>query len=332
MKKKTRNDIALGFFVIIGLLIFIIVIYYMGKQTQLLGTNLKVTSVFNNVSGLKSGNNVRFSGIKVGIVDQLEIISDSSVEVTMIIEKDAARFIKKDGFATIESEGLMGNKIVTISGGSSLSTGIEDGDNINSRSPVGIDAAIQTFMETAQETNLMVKQVTELMGYIREGRGVLGMIVSDTSMEKQFREVMANINESSSQAMYIVQSLKKTTEAINQGNGLATRLLYDTTWAVNANQIIDTAGFMSENLAGATAELLTFSRKLNNRKGTIDKLLTDSVMAGEIEMTVRNLRHGSENIDGAVNAIANSWLLNLFSGNRKKKKKDAREMAREDEE
>jgi phospholipid/cholesterol/gamma-HCH transport system substrate-binding protein len=321
MKKKTRSDIILGFFVLTGLLIFISLIYYMGKQNQIFGADIKVTSVFRNVSGLKPGNNVRLSGIKIGIVDHLEIASDTSVQVTLIIGKDAAKFIKKDAVATIESEGLMGNKIVTISGGSSFSPGIEDGDEIASRSPVGIDEAIQTFMSTAEETNLLFTELTGIISSIRKGEGLLGVVINDSTVKDQFLELVSNINESSTEAVEIVRSLKKTTRALNEGSGLANRMLYDSAWARNTGQIIDTVAYLSGNLAVASQELQRFSKKLNNRKGLIDKLLTDTLMTKEIEMTLRNIREGSDNMEGALNAIEHSWLLNLFSKNEDKKDK-----------
>jgi phospholipid/cholesterol/gamma-HCH transport system substrate-binding protein len=321
MKRKTQKDIILGFFVLTGLLIFFGLIYYMGKQNQIFGADIKITSVFRNVSGLKSGNNVRLSGIKIGIVDHLEIVSDSSVQVTMIIGEDEARFIKKDAMATIESEGLMGNKIVTISGGSTFSPGIEDGDEIESRSPIGIDEAIQTFMTTAEETSLLFTELNQIIINIRKGEGLLGVVVSDSTVKDQFVELVSNINESSSEAVEIVRSLKKTTRALNQGSGLANRVLYDSVWAGNTAQIIDTVAYLSGNLAVASKELQTFSEKLNNRNGLIDKLLTDSVMTKDVEITLQNIRQGSDDIEGALNTIEHSWLLNLFSKNKDKKEK-----------
>ena len=75
-KFKTR----LGIFIAGGVAIFVIAIFIIGKQQNLFNPVFKVTANFYNVSGLQVGNNIRFSGINVGIVDNIHIINDSTVQ------------------------------------------------------------------------------------------------------------------------------------------------------------------------------------------------------------------------------------------------------------
>ena len=65
MKKNTNYTWKLGMFVILGLVIFIITIYFIGSNKNLFGSTFRLKAHFKNVSGLKEGNNVRFSGINV---------------------------------------------------------------------------------------------------------------------------------------------------------------------------------------------------------------------------------------------------------------------------
>ena len=130
MKANVKKDIMLGLYVAVGLLLFIGVVYFIGSRQSLFGSSIKIHAIFNDVSGLQSGNNVRLSGIKIGTVESVDIISDSSVNVTMLIDKSSSQFVKKDAFAAIESNGLMGNKVVSISPGSVQARQIQDGDEI----------------------------------------------------------------------------------------------------------------------------------------------------------------------------------------------------------
>src|SRR4051812_28244697 len=114
MEKETGYRIRLGIFVSIGVALLIVTIYVIGKKQNLFGTTFKVSGIFHNVSGLQVGSNVRFSGISIGTVENIEIITDSTVRVDMILEEKTRKFIKKDAKASIGSEGLMGNKIVNI--------------------------------------------------------------------------------------------------------------------------------------------------------------------------------------------------------------------------
>ena len=115
MKKNTGNKIRLGIFVFIGIILFSTGIYFIGDQKQLFSTTFSIKGIFKNVNGLKIGNNVQFSGINVGTVSTIEIISDTSVSVNMTIEEGTRKFIRKNASAIIGAEGLMGNKIISIS-------------------------------------------------------------------------------------------------------------------------------------------------------------------------------------------------------------------------
>ena len=118
-----KFKIRLGLFITVGLAIFILIVFIIGKQKNLFNPVFKLSSTFTNISGLQVGNNVRFSGITVGTVDDINIINDSTVKVEMLIKKDVQKFIKSNCKATIGSEGIIGDRILIISSGSSDASG-----------------------------------------------------------------------------------------------------------------------------------------------------------------------------------------------------------------
>ena len=87
MAKENTNTTKLGLFVIVTILLFITSVYYIGNTKNLFGSNIKIASIFQNIKGLQIGNNVRYSGINVGTVDQITIVNDSTIQVTMRLEK-----------------------------------------------------------------------------------------------------------------------------------------------------------------------------------------------------------------------------------------------------
>jgi phospholipid/cholesterol/gamma-HCH transport system substrate-binding protein len=91
MTKSISYQIKLGVFVATGLAIFIIAIFWIGKQKHLFNETFTLTSVFTNISGLQVGNNVRFSGINVGTVDNVAIINDTSVKVIMLVDQSVQK-------------------------------------------------------------------------------------------------------------------------------------------------------------------------------------------------------------------------------------------------
>jgi len=95
MDKQSGYTWKLGMFVTIGLLLFIMAIYFIGKQKNLFGSTFNITSQFKTVSGLEVGNNVRFSGINIGTVEEIQLINDSSVVVRMIIKDEVRELLKQ---------------------------------------------------------------------------------------------------------------------------------------------------------------------------------------------------------------------------------------------
>src|SRR3954469_17034064 len=116
---KTTGSLKwkLGLFVVVGLVILVLGLFFIGKQKNLFVSVFPIKAVFNNVSGLKVGNNVRYGGIAVGTVDGIELITDTSVQVNMNIKSDVRKFIKQGASASIGSNGLVGDRVVLISPG-----------------------------------------------------------------------------------------------------------------------------------------------------------------------------------------------------------------------
>ena len=116
--KTTSNYIwKLGMFVIVGITLFIATIYFVGATRNLFGSTIHLKSNFKNVAGLKVGNNVRFSGINIGTIKSISFISDTLVTVDFIIKDEVQKYIKTDARTSIGTDGLMGDKMLTISPG-----------------------------------------------------------------------------------------------------------------------------------------------------------------------------------------------------------------------
>src|SRR3954465_7037873 len=130
MENKTGNKIKLGVFVSVTISLFVVGIYLIGQRQKLFVETFQISGVFSDISGLQVGNNVRFSGINVGIVETIRQESDSTVRVGMQVVEDSRKFIKKDAVAIIGSDGLMGSKMIVIVPGTGGKTEIIDEDVI----------------------------------------------------------------------------------------------------------------------------------------------------------------------------------------------------------
>ena len=192
-----KFKIRLGLFVAGGLAIFVLAIFIIGKQKNLFNPVFKLTTTFYNVSGLQVGNNIRFSGINVGTVDNILIINDSTVKVYMLIRKEVHQFIKSDCEVTIGSEGLIGDRLLTITQGGTDTPLVKEGQWLASQEPVETDAIMASLEVTAANAEVISQQLAEVMYKVNGGQGTLGRLIQDTTIANNLDQTIVNLKKSS---------------------------------------------------------------------------------------------------------------------------------------
>jgi phospholipid/cholesterol/gamma-HCH transport system substrate-binding protein len=194
---STGFKVRLGLFIAAGIGLFVLAVFLIGRQKNLFDPVLRLSTSFYNVSGLQVGNNVRFSGINVGTVEKISLINDSTVQVDMIVKKSAQPFIKNDGQAAIGSEGIIGDRILIITQGSSEAGSVEDNDFILSVEPVETDAIMTSMAVTAVNFEMISGQLAEIMININQGNGTLGRLIQDSTIAENINKTIINLRKSS---------------------------------------------------------------------------------------------------------------------------------------
>ena len=198
MKTKTNAyKIKLGIFVSIGIIILFTIIFFIGTNQNLFSSKFKIYTNFRNVSGLQIGGQVRFSGIAVGTIEDIAIINDSTVNVTAMLNNDVKKFIKKDSKASISSEGVIGDKILVISQGSSNSSEVADGSSIKSMEPVEFDDILSSIQVTAENAEVITDELAIMLIGINEGEGTLGKLLNDEGVAEDLEKTMENLRQGS---------------------------------------------------------------------------------------------------------------------------------------
>lgn len=197
---ETKNQgfkVRLGLFIIVGITLFFLAIFIIGKQKNLFDPVFKLTAKFENVSGLQVGSAIRFSGINVGTVDNIEIINDSMVKVDMLLKKEVQKFIRADSKAGIGSEGLIGDKLIVISQGNPKSKTAKDGQIIPSQEPIETDAIMRSLETTVGNAVVATSEIGEILQKVNRGEGTLGRLIQDKSMANNLDKTLVNLKNSS---------------------------------------------------------------------------------------------------------------------------------------
>lgn len=193
MEHPTKSTIKLGLFVSITVCVFLVAIYFIGKKQQMFGQTFRLSAMFSDVSGLQVGNNVRLAGITVGIVDDLQQINDTLVQVDMLINKDSQPFIKSNSRALVGSDGLMGNKIILISSGSPNKKPVLNNAIIQTTKPVDLDQIIENLELTSNNAAAITNDLALITKQISQGKGTLGRLLMDSVMADGINQTIVNI-------------------------------------------------------------------------------------------------------------------------------------------
>jgi phospholipid/cholesterol/gamma-HCH transport system substrate-binding protein len=195
--QTTKFKVRLGLFIAGGLALFVLAIFIIGKQKNVFNTVFKLTTTFYNVSGLQVGNNIRFSGINVGTVDNIEIINDTTVQVDMLIRKSVQKFIKADCQAGIGSAGIIGDRILVITQGGDEAPQAKNGQHIVSKEPVEPDAIMASLQVTADNAAIVSFQLGEILIKVNSGNGTLGRLIQDSTIAENLNQTVVNLRNSS---------------------------------------------------------------------------------------------------------------------------------------
>jgi phospholipid/cholesterol/gamma-HCH transport system substrate-binding protein len=321
MDNAASRNIRLGIFVIAGLAFLITVLYMVGEKRSLFGSSIKISAQFYNVNGLMAGNNVRFSGVNVGTVESVEIISDSTVNAIIIIDDDVAKYIKKSAIAAVGTDGLMGNKLININAGASTETAtIEDGDVLKTKRPFETDESLRTLNTTNENIKHITDDLKKITGKINSQNTIWSLLM-DTIVADNVKEAIVNIKVTGKNAAGATADLQKILADVKKGKGTVGSLMRDTAMAeslkgtlARLNNVADTASIVMSNLD-------KISKKMNEGDGTVGMLVSDTGFAKDLKTTIKTINSAAEGLDENMEALKHNILLRKYFKNKAKEDK-----------
>lgn len=309
--QEIKRNIKLGAFVLGGVALFLISVFYLGRENNIFSKTFTVSAIFKNVEGLKDGDNVWLSGVKIGTVKKVSIISEGQVIVTMALKEKQNDFIKKDATANIGSDGLVGNKIVVIRPGSANET-IHDNDTINSFSPTDTQELFNLAKEVGTDIKAITSDLKVTTAKINAGQGVIGELLNEGEMAKELRASMSAIRRASENATRATNEINKILTEINQGDGLMTKLIRDTTYAAQFSRTMENVEQVGENAKKMAADLKEVTDKMNDKNNAMGVLLTDTTFATKLKTTMTNAEKASAKLDENLKAMRSSWPFKKY--------------------
>lgn len=318
MEKSTSQKIRLGFFVIIGLVLFVLAIYFIGDKQKMFGGTSNLKAEFNNVNGLQLGNNVRFSGINVGTVRSIDMINDTLIRVNMIIEKTVFPHIKKDAKASISSDGLVGNMIINIIPGTDTQPAVQAGDILKSVNRIRTDDVLKTFSTTNDNLAELSLNLLKVTKQISEGKGTVGLLINDTVMANDLKKTIYYLKLTGKGASETVADLNSTLSSLNKKDNVL-GIIKDTVVANKIKKIIANLDRSTHKIDKVVQNLNATIVNVKDGKGAINYLSNNPKLVQKMDSTMTNINEASYRLNENLEALKHNFL---FRGYFKKLEKE----------
>lgn len=321
MSKQGINNLKLGGFILLGLFALILSFYFIGKNQHLFGTKFKLRARFNNLNGLIEGNNVLYAGIQAGTVSSIALINDTTIEVTLLIDKTVRQHIRQHAVASIGTEGLMGNKIVNIMPTAGDFPAVTDGELLSSRQVVNTDEMLQTLSQTNQN----IAGISEALkiSVLRLNQSKLMALLDDPAIGSRLRSILKNMDNTAAQANHLALNLNSLVNNIKTGKGLAGTLLNDTlimtqlrASAVNIHETTTQTQNIARNLNQLIGQI---NGDLVNSNGTLHLLLRDSIAAAQLRKSLEHIEQGTDGFRQNMEALKHNFLFKGYFKDQAKK-------------
>ena len=316
-----KQSIKLGAFVLGGVLIFLTALFYLGREGNLFNKTFTVSAIFKNVEGLKEGDNVWLSGVKIGMVKKVQIVSEGQVVVVLSLKDKQNEFIKKNATAFVGSDGLVGNKIVVIRPGSVVQI-IEDNDTINALSPTDT----QELFNIAKEVGVNARSISDdlklISARLNKGEGIFGELLRDGAISNDLRNTITSLKATGANAQALSADAKELMAEVSQGEGLITKLIRDTTYVNTFQTALTNISKVGENSKKMSEDLKAITAKMNSSNNAVGVLLTDTVFAQKLQGTMSAAQSATVKLDKNMEALQHNFLLRGYF--KKQKKEEAR--------
>ncbi len=202
--------LSVGAFLIGGTLLFGVGLFMIGSRQKIFSRGFHVYSDFESVSGLETGANVRVAGLEAGEVEEIQVPSQtsSSFRVKLRLTDKVHPLVRQDSVALIQTEGLVGDKFLEISKGSSQAAECKDGGTIPSKEPFDFADLMQDARNLFQTTGTTLESAGHVADHMDQALSTFLTPQSDG------KNGAVHLNETVASAQRAMTNLADDTEAM----------------------------------------------------------------------------------------------------------------------
>ena len=319
-RQDRRYTLRVGIFVLVGLAVFIGAIYALGARARLFEPRYTIHADFTEVGGLTEGATVRLAGVQIGRVSGVHLPPDpgGKVRVDLTIARQFSDRIREDSVARIETQGLLGDRIVEITVGTAKTAPVEPGGVLAARDPVDIGQVVNESAEIVKSVGALAESLRQTAETLNQSK-----LIEEASL------TVASARRAASRIEMLTDQVGRVVNQVETGGGWAHALIYEEPVALRRlNELIASTHALVERVQrgeGAVGVLTSeqsttaakrfvaamerFSRLAEEpspEDGVLPALLFDPTyrpLLDDLRLTARNLREVSDRLAGGRGAL-----------------------------
>jgi phospholipid/cholesterol/gamma-HCH transport system substrate-binding protein len=299
--------VYVGAFVILGVLLFSFGLFLIGGRRMLFARTFSAYAEFANINGLQAGAIVRVAGMDAGEVDEIHVPPkpSSKFRLRLRLREDLHPLLREDSVATIQTDGLVGNKYVQVDAGTDQAALVQNGGTMLSREPLDLADMLVRMSKTI---DLVTGTIVDLKGGVQDALDSVtetANIAQDllTDVGNDARQIIASTQKAANDLNLIIGSLR-------EGHGTVGKLLTDDALFVSAKNIAKEAEMTVANLRQASAQAKAAIEDFRGQTGPVKGI------ADDVQQTLASAKDAMADLAENTEALKRSFFFRGFFNKR----------------
>lgn len=324
-KNISRQPVIVGIFIFIGVVILVLGVLLLGGQHQSFERTIALNAVFDDIEGLKAGDNIWYAGVKVGVVKYISFTKEAKVQIGMKVQEEAEKYIHKDSKARISSNGLMGNKIIIIYDGTSTSPLVADNDFLETEKIYGAKDMLNMLDSSNRNLMTISKNIKNITSRMLDGNGTISVLLNDSNLSHNLKSEITGLEstlnhfrKTAEKSGDVMDNLVQFSSQLNKPGNSVNDIVTDT---VIYNNLRNSITQLRESMYAITEfvnNLEAASEQLHSNDNPAGVILNDKQAAENLKAAVKNLNAASKKLDEDLEAVQHNFLLRGYFKDKEK--------------
>ncbi|MBI4464307.1 MAG: MCE family protein [Acidobacteria bacterium] len=303
-KQILWSQLKVGFVAVASILLLATVIFLITGETGFFAETMTIHTYSSDAGGLRTGATVRLAGVDVGMVRQVSLSGrpnpSEAVEIVLEVNRRFESDLRADSRAILAAEGLLGERYINITRGTSAAAQIPPGGIVPFRETPEFSELVGGSRDLLDNLNTLTVRLNTVVETIESGQGTVGKLIQDDTLYQRLNTTVNNAEKlvsditsgkgslgrlMASEEFYehvntTVTKLERVADKVESGEGTLGKLVQDPTLYQNAQELVARGSLLMGNInngqgtLGKLAKDEELYRRLNSSVGKLDDVLT----------------------------------------------------------